>query len=186
MRRFIAVLRIDILIRVGLVGSPQKRIAELEAAQKIEQRREPIWPTPNLREEDLFGEMERMQEEVNRLFRDSSRRGSTLAKGMLSSNMSFQNKINMQETPEGYEITLDMSGLEEKSLNIDIQPDAITLKGQSSAEESTKEPDGSTALRSYTSFLQRIALPPDADFSKIKTEKKDKGMIIFIPKKAKP
>lgn len=160
----------------------KKRISELEEQQKPKTPRKPVWPSPFL-EEDPFGEMQRVQDEMSRLLHDSFSRGSSLSQGLFSSNMNFQNKINMVEQEDGYEIVVEMDNVDEKNLSIDIQADAITLKGQNIEEKKTAAPDNETALRSYSSFMQRIALPEDADFASVKTEKKGNALVIFVPKK---
>ena len=166
----------------------QKRVEELEGAKEkqaedddasrgfFNRRRNRGW--------DPFSEMERMQEEMDRMFQHSfSRRGSG-GPGMFSNNMSFDADVDLKETKEGYEITFDLKGLDEEKFDIQINEHSITVKGEHNSEETEERSNQYFQSKSYGSFMKTIPLPVDADTSKVKTEKQGDQLVIQLPKKA--
>ena len=167
------------------VEALQKRVDELESAQ-TRQNQDGAWGTVPPQQNqgwDPFGEMHRMQEEMDRMFQNSF--GSTGAPqgGMFSSSMSFDNDIDMKETNDGYEITLDMKGLDKDRVDIDINEHSITVKGELTRQDSEESGNAYYNSKSYGSFMKTIPLPVDADTSKVKSEKEGDSLVIRIPKK---
>ena len=163
----------------------QKRVEELESSKEqkkeedssgfLNQRRNMGW--------DPFSEMERMQEEMDRMFQHSFSRRGLGGTGMFSSNMSFDAELDLKETKEGYEIIFDMKGLDEEKIDIQINEHSITVKGEHNSQETEENPNQYFSSRSFGSFMKTIPLPVDADTSKVKTEKKGDKLVIKLPKK---
>ncbi|MCA9405074.1 MAG: Hsp20 family protein [Candidatus Omnitrophica bacterium] len=156
----------------------QQRVNELETQKNNS-------PGPTLPQErfmDPFEHMERMRQEMDRIF-ESSFNGFGGAQSMFSSNMSFDYDLDIKDTDDGYEITFDMTGFDKDKVDIQINEDSITVKGEQSRQDSQQGPDGSFSTKSFGSFVKTIPLPSDADTAKVKTEKKENSLIITMPKK---
>jgi len=132
---------------------------------------------------DPFEEMRRMQDEMDRMFRDSFGASGRSDGGMFSSNMSFNYDLDMRETDDGYEISLDMQGLDQEKLDIEVNEHSITVKGERSAKDTEETQNSFFSSQSYGSFMKTIPLPVDADTSKVKTEKEGDRLVIKLPKK---
>ncbi len=129
-----------------------------------------------------FEEMNRMQEEMNRMFQHPfDRYGRT--QGMINSKMSFDSDFDFRETDNGYEITFDMTGMDKDKIDIQINENSITLNGEQSRQDKEEGPNRYFNSQSYGSFMKTIPLPTNADTSKARTEKKDAQFIITLPKK---
>ena len=164
----------------------QARVDELEA-QNSPQEEDSSWDyfdSRRPRRWDPFAEMDRMQAEMNRMFEHAfSNRGPSHRGGMFSSSMGYNYDIDMKENDDGYEITMDMKGLDKDKVDIQINPHSITIKGEHSAENSEQGPNQYFKTQSFGSFMQTIPLPTDADTAGIKTEKKGDTLVITMPKK---
>lgn len=157
----------------------QKRVEELENSKPSQEQNNSFWGRPE--RWDPFAELERMQEEMNQMFQHSFGR-SGLDKGIFSNNMSFKYDFDIKEEKDRYEITFDMTGLDEKKIDIEINANSITVKGERSAQETTENQNSFISSRSYGTFLKTIPVPADADTTRAKTEKRGDKLIIILPK----
>ncbi len=169
----------------------QKRVEELESSkaqqQKEKQREKDGWGFFNRRRdwgEDPFDEMDRIQNEMSRMFQNSFSKRGNLGGGMFSSNMSFDSDFDMKETKEGYEIRFNMKGLNQEKVDVDINKHSITIKGEHSKQDTEENENTYFSSQSYGSFMKTIPLPVDADTTNVKTEKEGDDLVIKMPKKA--
>jgi len=132
---------------------------------------------------DPYSELERMQDEMQRMLRQIPQDQQKM--GMFSSNIGFNNKLNVQETPTAYTITFDMHGMDQDNVDVEVNPTSLTVKGVYSNQESKQDPNAYFQTQQFGSFAQTIPIPEDADSSRIKTEKKNEQMIITLPKRQK-
>lgn len=92
------------------------------------------------------------------------------------------------ETPESFQIIVELPGVETADVDITVENDVLTLKG----ERRFAEPVGQEAYRRverhYGAFGRRIALPPKCDSSKINATMTNGLLTIDVPKmeQAKP
>jgi len=163
----------------------QKRVDDLESSHD-DQESDDSWGFFNNRGNnrwDPFNEMERMQEEMNRLFQNSFSNRGWSSGGMFSNNLSFDHDFDLKETDNGYEIKFDMTGLDKEKIDIEINEYSITVKGEHSRQDTEESPDRYFSSQSFGSFMKTIPLPVDADTTKLKTEKEGDTLVIRLPKK---
>lgn len=167
----------------------KKRVAQLE-----QERQTPSVPGSALSQQrpyagrswhewDPFAEMDRMQAMMDRMFKSTVGRFGG-GRGILSNQIYFNPNFDLKETKDGYEIRIDLTGLDKNKIDIRADKHSITIKGEQEREEKNEGDNTYYEMRSYGSFLQTIPLPMDADVSKMKTEKKGNALIIRLPKKA--
>ncbi|MBN1870393.1 MAG: Hsp20/alpha crystallin family protein [Candidatus Omnitrophica bacterium] len=163
----------------------QKRVDELEASKPSQGWSDPwgFFQSRQNRQWDPFSEINRIQEEMNRMFQNSFDYRGNLGKGMFSSDMSFGYDFDFKETEEGYEIVFDMAGFDQEKVDIQVNESSITVKGERQREDREEGENRMFQLQSYGSFLKTIPLPDDADTSKVKTEKEANRLVIKLPKK---
>ena len=161
----------------------QKRVEELEAERKgkedesfgfFNRRRTQRW--------DPFEEMQRMQEEMDRMLQDSFSWGGATSKGMFQNNMFYDDTFDMKEEKDKYVIEFDMSGLDQEKIDIQINEQSITVRGEYSEQTQQKQKDQYFSSKSYGTFLKSIPVPENADTAKIKSEKNSNKLIIILPK----
>lgn len=163
----------------------QKRVNELEAAQSKPQRAT-ARPSPDAYTQDWdpFEEINRMQEEMDVMFRGAFSRPES-QRGVFNNAMSFDYDMDMRETDEGYEVHFDMTDLDQEKVDVQINKNSITVKGEQSRQETQKGPDNFINSQSFGSFMKTIPLPVDADTTKAQTIKEGDNLVIKLPKKKK-
>ncbi|MBF0385910.1 MAG: Hsp20 family protein [Candidatus Omnitrophica bacterium] len=161
----------------------QKRVDRLEEERKILKNSKDDYIGSNSQLEP-FSEITRMQEEMDRMFRNSFDRPGGM-QGMFSSDMSFDSDMDIKDTGKAYEITLDIAGLDKNKVNIDVNEHSLTIKGEEEKEVKEETKGSLYNSKSFTSFMKTIPLPTDADTSNMKTEKEGGRIVIRLPKKTK-
>ena len=119
-----------------------------------------------------------LHREVNRLFDDSFRsmRESGGAVSVLSP------KVDVCPTDEGWEITAELPGVDEKDIDLRLDGDILTISGEKRDER--KDDKNRLVERSYGSFTRSFQLPFTPDPNKV-TADSDKGVLrIRLPKSA--
>ena len=117
----------------------------------------------------LFPEIKRMQKEINRMFQDSFHRRGWPSSGILNSSIFYDEEFDLKKTDEGYMLKLDIKGLDNENINVDINENAITISGEYSQQVEETNPQGIYSLKGYGSFLKTMPLPADADTGKLET-----------------
>ena len=123
---------------------------------------------------DPFMELHR---EVNRLFDDSFRNMRDSEGGTMLSP-----KVDLCPTEDGWEITAELPGVDEKDIDLRLDGDILTISGEKHDER--KDEQNRLVERHYGSFSRSFQLPFTPDESKI-TAECDKGVLrIKLPKSA--
>lgn len=158
------------------------KVAELEAHQNAIPSEETLFPMMNNGQWDPFAEIERMQNEMGRMINHAFNQPLSPHSGMFSNKLFFDN-TQMEETKDGYLIKLNIGGFDKDKIDINVNQNSISISGEYKGEEKQKDQNGMFELHNYGKFLNSIPVPPNADVSKMKTEKKDNQMEIYLPKK---
>lgn len=163
----------------------QKRVDELEASRSALQPRPQSGVNPfNAGRWDPLAEMDRVQQEMNRIFQQSfANTGFTGRSGLLNSHMFYDDNFDIKDNQDHYLISLDMQGFDKDKVDIQIDQHSITISGQQSSQSKEEGHNGFYSSHSYGSFLRTLPLPDDADTQKVQTKKEGGKLIITIPKK---
>src|ERR1700680_1990140 len=79
-----------------------------------------------------------------------------------------------------------MPGLERKDVEITIEDDTLTIRGEKKIEENQKDKNVQHSERAYGVFLRVLQLPPGIDLSSVQATMSNGVLKITIPKPAKP
>lgn len=102
--------------------------------------------------------------------------------GTQLSNISHP-QIDVSGDANCYEINLDVPGLTESDLSLEVKDDVLTIKGQKEERSEDKDKHYYRVERSYGSFQRTLALPDDAIADEIKANL-DKGVLrLKIPRR---
>jgi len=124
----------------------------------------------------LFG----LHREIDRLFNE-------FAQGMGPSGLqNIVPNIEISETDKAIEISAEMPGLERKDVEISIEDDTLTIRGEKKVEEDNKDKNVQHSERSYGVFLRVLQLPPGIDPANVQATMSNGVLKITIPKPAKP
>src|SRR6202171_6001547 len=123
----------------------------------------------------LFG----LHREIDRLF-------SEFAQGLGPTAMqNIVPNIEISETDKAIEVSAEMPGLERKDVEISIEDDTLTIRGEKKIEEDKKDKNVQLSELSYGVFLRVLQLPPGIDPSSVQATMSNGALKIAIPKPAK-
>lgn len=162
----------------------QQRIDQLELSGLAAPQQSGI-PRPGPSGSDPFEELDRMQAEMNRLFRRAFRDPvfAGVGSGMFRNTLSFDDSFDVDETRDGYQITFDMHGYDRDKIDISVHAKTLTISGQQTAEKEKSGPEEFYQTQSFGSFMRTLQLPDDADTQNMKTTRNGDRLVINIPKK---
>lgn len=118
---------------------------------------------------------------MNRLFEDAFT-SRTEEKDLISS--SWTPAVDIFETENELILTAEVPGIEDKDIEIKIEDNTLSLKGERKFEKETKEENYHRIERAYGSFYRSFTLPNYIDQDKIRAEHQNGVLKITMPKKA--
>jgi len=129
---------------------------------------------------DPFRDLITLRERMNRLFEDAfTSRGE--GKEMVAST--WTPSVDIYETEKALVLNAEIPGIEEKDIEIKIENNTLTLKGDRKFEEETKDENYHRIERAYGSFYRSFSLPSYIDQDKIEAEHENGILKITMPKK---
>ena len=127
---------------------------------------------------DPFREVVALQNRVNNLFREMNDGDSPLT------TASFVPAVDIYEDAKKVVLKLEVPGIEEKDLDIRVENNTLTVKGERKFEKEEKEENFRRVERQYGSFTRTFTLPTTVEAEKVSASY-DKGILkIAMPKKA--
>ena len=97
----------------------------------------------------------------------------------------FSPKVNVSESEKEITVTAELPGMEEKDVEVSINRDTLTIKGQKKDERDDKGRDYYVLERSYGGFSRTIPLSVDVDKDKAGAAFKKGVLTVTLPKTAK-
>lgn len=123
-----------------------------------------------------FGSLHR---EIDRLFEEFTRvagpGGSPAVTHLVPS-------IDISETDKDIRISAEMPGLERKDIDISVDGNTLTIRGEKKIEDRKEGENMQVGERSYGVFLRVLELPPGIDPSGIQATMSNGVLTITIPK----
>ena len=124
-----------------------------------------------------------LHREIDRLF-------SEFSQGLGPNGQQLVPNIEIAETDKAIEVTAEMPGLERKGVDISLEDDTLTIRGEKKVEQGTdggkNDKNVQHSERSYGMFLRVLQLPPGIDPSSVQATMTNGVLKITIPKPAKP
>lgn len=141
----------------------------------------PFWRrTIPIRRDDLEEPFRMFRREFNRLidefFRDFELEPFERRLG------TFSPSVNVVEDDNEIKISAELPGMDEKDIEVSINKDVLTIRGEKKEEHEDKGRNYYRMERSYGSFSRSIPLPVDVDKDKAKAELKKGVLTITLPK----
>ena len=129
---------------------------------------------------DPFEELTTLRNRMDRLWARANDEEPVLANWTPTSDV--------LETKDEIVIKAELPGLNEKDVDVELENNVLTLKGERNAEKETEEKGYRRIERAYGTFLRTFTLPPNVDAAKIFANFTNGLLEVHIPKKegAKP
>ena len=134
------------------------------------------WRSPfyeNLKE---FRELDRLQEEVNRLYENF------FGKSPYRERTDVFPSINISEDRETLYVSAELPGVDAKDVHITAEEDGLTIKGTRKLEAADQEASYHRREREGGSFNRKINLPTRIITEKVTAETKNGILTIVLPK----
>lgn len=91
--------------------------------------------------------------------------------------------VDIFETPETVVLRADLPGIEQKDIDLRIENNTLTLRGERKFLKETKEEDYHRIERSYGTFSRSFQLPGAIDQEGIAAVHKDGVLEVTLPKR---
>jgi HSP20 family protein len=127
----------------------------------------------------LFGSLYR---DIDRLFEEFARGPLT---GTGQAQVNLVPSIDVSETDNEIVVSAEMPGLERGDVEISIEDDILTIRGEKSVEQEQDDKNYHVSERAYGVFYRALQLPPGVDPSKIQATMSNGVLRITIPKPTK-
>ena len=140
----------------------------------------------------LSGSLARFHQEIDRLFDQAFRGFDRLPVGFnrpLGPRMSdgmLRPTLDLGATDKAYTVSVEMPGVDERDLKVEIVNDTLTIRGEKKQETEEKEKNYYRLERSYGSFQRVLSLPEDADQEGVAAIFKNGVLTVTMPRKAAP
>lgn len=124
--------------------------------------------------------------EVDRLFDNAFRSfgfPSLFSGSPLVNESFFRPRVDIAGNEKNYEITLDVPGMKQEELTIEVQGDSLIVRGEKQESKESKDKQFYRVERSYGTFQRTLALPNDANADEINANLKDGVLTLTIPRK---
>ena len=97
-------------------------------------------------------------------------------------------RVDVKETKDAYELLADLPGLEKKEINISLNDNVLTVKGERKSEEKSEDENCYYNERTYGTFSRSFRLPNMVEQKDIRAEYKDGVLKVVLRKseEAKP
>lgn len=120
----------------------------------------------------------RLQGELDRLFGVPVR---ALANDAEASR--FAPPVDIYEDAEGLTLSVELPGFSADEIDLRVENDTLTLKGERKLENGDKRENYRRVERSYGSFTRAFALPPTVDTEQVRADAKDGVLKVFLPRR---
>ena len=131
-----------------------------------------------------FRGLSTLQEQMNRLFEDTLFRGRSDESALTT----WAPAVDIYETENALVVKADLPDVNEKDLDIQVENNILTIRGERKFERDVKEDNYLRVERAYGSFSRSFSLGNTVNTEAIKAEYRDGVLTLTIPKReeAKP
>ncbi len=137
------------------------------------------WQIARQPDRDPFFQLHR---EIGRLF-DDMLRGFGPMRGLPAErSATLTPSVDICETNDALQIRADLPGVAEKDVDVTLDRDMLTIRGERKAESEEKQPDYHMMERSHGSFMRSFRLPFAADAGKVAATLKNGVLTVTVPK----
>lgn len=122
-----------------------------------------------------YREIDSLQREMNRLF-------DTMLPATGKELGTFIPPAELHETPEAFQLKLEVPGMEAKELDIEVTADSVSISGERKSETETEEKGYKRTEFRYGQFRRVIPLAAHVQNDKVEAEYKDGILNLTLPK----
>lgn len=106
-----------------------------------------------------------------------------LAEGYGGMNGLLKPNLDIKETKKEYQISVEVPGVDENDIKLELVGGALTIKGEKKHEKKHEDESYCCVERSYGSFSRTLTLPSDANEDSIEAKFKSGVLTITVPRR---
>ena len=91
-------------------------------------------------------------------------------------------RVDVSESDNAYEITVELPGMTEKEIEVNLSDDSLTVKGEKKVEREEKKKNYHVSERSYGSFQRTFRVPSGVDHNAVDANYAKGVLNISLPK----
>lgn len=134
-----------------------------------------------------FQSLSQLRRDIDRMFEDafhgiSRRRQQDDRLPFANENLPLRPRVDIASTDKEYRVTLEVPGVEEKDIKLEMAGDMLIIRGEKRQEREEETRDMHCAECTYGAFERRLALPEDADPDNIDAYFKNGVLSIAMPR----
>jgi HSP20 family protein len=129
---------------------------------------------------DPFAGMADLRREMDQIFGEFFGRTPF---SMAATEARWSPLVDIHETKDSFLIMAELPGVKQEDIQVSIEGDTLTLKGERKRETEVKEDQYHRIERSYGRFERSILLPSVVDAGRVKATYRDGVLEIELPKK---
>jgi HSP20 family protein len=122
-----------------------------------------------------------LQDQMNRILDQAFR---TPGRSDDSSVASWAPAVDIYETENELVLKADIPDLDEKNLDVRVENNMLTIRGERKFEEKVKEENYLRVERAYGSFMRSFSLPNSVNTESIRADYKNGVLTVEMPKRA--
>ncbi len=130
---------------------------------------------------DPVRDLVQLQERMNQLIEDALSRSGTAREP--DSIAGWRPPMDLVEQPERYVVLVDLPGIAPGRVDLEIQGDHLTIRGERRPDPGLPRDACLRAERPQGRFALQLALPPDVDRSAVEAHHQDGVLEIRLPKR---
>ena len=129
---------------------------------------------------DPFREVATLQDRMNRMFNDQF--GALTRDESLTG--SFVPPVDVYEDENSIQVRLEVPGIEEKDIDIRLENNVLTVRGERKFEKEEKEENFHRIERRYGSFTRSFTLPATVNSEEVQADYEQGVLKVRLPKRA--
>jgi HSP20 family protein len=132
---------------------------------------------------DPVRDLLQLQERVNSLFENVKARSGTSHDAAAAAAATWKPPMDLFEQAGRWVIRVDLPGVDPKDVGIEIESDALVVRGERKADAAVPREDYLRVERPIGRFVLHVALPSSIDRSAMAATQRDGVLEIVLPKK---
>lgn len=128
-----------------------------------------------------FRELATLRGRMDRLFGELPNRSWASDEGLTAGL--WAPPVDVYETTDGIVLEADLPGMKEKDVDISVEGNTLTIKGERTKENEIEEKNSYRIERSYGTFTRSFSLPPTVDPNRIEATFSDGVLRVTLAKR---
>jgi len=131
---------------------------------------------------DPMEEMEKMQQKMDKMFKETMRKAAKEEKMMRGKEAVFEPSMSIKETDTNYIVNVDLPGMNKEDISVELKGHNLTISGERKSEVKTEKEKVFKEEQNFGSFYSTITLPEDVKTTEVNAEYKNGVLKITMPR----